>query len=62
MPTYAAKCKDCSHEWEYVAKISANDPGPCPQCDNENTERMPVVNKTGFILKGKGWYKSGGFK
>lgn len=63
-PTYECKCKECDNVQEYWTTISKMDkdlPKVCSGCDSEGTlERIfPTgVNKSGFVLKGSGWFGS----
>lgn len=62
MPTYTSYCVKCDKEIEYISKISEKDNPPnCETCGNK-TEKTYTKPEGGFILKGGGWYKSGGFK
>lgn len=60
MPTYNYRCKnkECEHEFEALHKMSAPHP-PCPKCNHEEVERL--ISKSAFILKGKGWFNTGGY-
>jgi putative FmdB family regulatory protein len=60
MPTYNAKCEKCDLTFEYNASILHEESPPCVNCQGE-TERALIKNETGFILKGDGFFKSGGF-
>ena len=61
MPTYEAKCLNCSFKFYYSRAISKRDDSPkCPDC-LKATKRVWTQPEGGFILKGKGWYKSGAF-
>jgi len=57
MPTYNLRCKKCSHEFQKTQKMS-DAPPLCPKCGNA-TEIL--IKKTSFILKGKGWFNTGGY-
>ena len=61
MPTYNYKCanKECNHKFESSHKMSDPFP-PCPKCGHKEPERLISKNST-FILKGKGWYNTGGY-
>ena len=61
MPTYNYRCEneECKHEFEALHKMSDPHP-PCPKCNHEKTERL-VSKKSTFILKGKGWFNTGGY-
>lgn len=61
MPTYNAKCKDCFHLFTFSAPIRAmDDVPPCPIC-GKPAERVYTAPEGGFILRGGGWFKAGGF-
>lgn len=59
MPMYRFKCKkeECGEEHTKLQKFD-DPPPPCPQCESE-TER--VLGQSSFILKGSGWFKTGGY-
>jgi putative FmdB family regulatory protein len=59
MPVYVFKCKkeDCGETHTKLQKFD-DPPPPCPQCKGE-TER--VLGQSSFILKGSGWFKTGGY-
>jgi len=60
---YDAKCNNCSTIFEYERSIKeATDPAPpCPQCKSQATEKVFSLNAGGFVLKGGGWFKKGGY-
>jgi len=60
---YDAKCNDCETVFEYERSIKdAQTPTPpCPKCKSHLTERVFTLNSGGFILKGQGWFKKGGY-
>lgn len=62
MPTYNAKCPKCQIEKEYIARISdrETDTPNCPQC-GEKMETAYMPAQGGFVLKGPGWFKKGGY-
>ena len=60
MPTYNYRCKkeECNHEFEVTHKM--NDPSPpCPKCGTKDPQKL--ISKSSFILKGEGWFNSGGY-
>ena len=69
MPTYNAKCPKCQKEFEYFCKISERESALpyCSTCKDEGgtpvkTEAAFTSNTVGgFILKGHGWFKKGGY-
>jgi predicted nucleic acid-binding Zn ribbon protein len=62
MPTYLGRCPECEYEEEYWAKMDRQheDCPFCPDC-GEQMDSVPIVNEGGFILKGDGWHRGGGF-
>jgi len=60
MPTYNYRCKneECKHEFQVVHKMSDSSP-PCPKCSCEEVEKL--ISKSSFVLKGSGWFNSGGY-
>lgn len=63
MAKYDAKCEKCEKVFEYSAPISeaGDPPPPCPSCGHSKTVKQFVINSGGFILKGDGWFKKGGY-
>lgn len=63
MPKYDAKCDKCGIIFEYEAPIrdAGDPPPPCAECGNDKTVKVFRVNGGGFVLKGTGWYKKGGY-
>lgn len=59
MPRYSFKCKDtnCQHTQTKQQKYE-DAPPVCEKCSGE-TER--VISQSSFILKGSGWFKTGGY-
>ena len=60
MPIYRYRCSKCHYEKEVICSISDRDEhinSPCDICGHE--EHEPIIGKTNFTLKGKGWYKDG---
>jgi putative FmdB family regulatory protein len=60
MITYEYKCTDCEHCWEAKQKITDLKLTTCPECKQETAERL-ISNGSGFLLKGSGWFKTGGY-
>lgn len=58
MPTYNYKCKECDHKFEALHGMS-EPPPPCPKCCADKSEKL--ISKSTFILKGKGWFNTGGY-
>jgi putative FmdB family regulatory protein len=59
MPMYAYKCKkeECKEEVTKLQKFD-DPPPPCPKCEGEMERQM---GSSSFILKGSGWFKTGGY-
>jgi putative FmdB family regulatory protein len=59
MPMYTFKCKnpECNEEVTKMQKFDDPEP-PCAKCEGE-TERK--VSKSSFVLKGPGWFNTGGY-
>jgi putative FmdB family regulatory protein len=60
MPTYNYRCDSCGHEVEVVQKMSDQPLTFCPECNKEELKKI-IKATGGFQLKGKGWFKSGGY-
>ena len=70
MPTYNAKCPECDEVQEYFCKMSERESAlpDCTMCIDKKTGK-PVKTEVaftsntagGFILKGSGWFKKGGY-
>lgn len=63
MPIYGYNCKECKNEYEvfYTSRSACEREEPaekCPKCGSTKKARA-VPKRTGFVLKGKGWYKDG---
>lgn len=54
MPLYEYDCRACGKSFEILQKV--DDPGPaaCQLCAGGPVEKR--MSRTGFILKGGGWY------
>lgn len=62
MPTYTYVCTGCAHEIEAQRAVSDRMRAEiCPKCKSP-AERAFRANYGGFILKGGGWFKKGGFR
>jgi putative FmdB family regulatory protein len=57
MPIYRYRCTQCAEIAEVWAKMSDSPPDECPKCGANALEKM--VARTGFQLKGGGWYAQG---
>jgi putative FmdB family regulatory protein len=61
MPTYNYVCKKCDHAFEKMQR-NVDDPlSNCPECKEDELKKVFVAGSGGFQLKGKGWFKSGGY-
>ena len=54
MPTYEYRCTSCEHEFVTRQKMTDEPLTVCPHCEKETLKK--IINPTGFILKGEGWY------
>jgi putative FmdB family regulatory protein len=60
MITYEYKCTSCDHHWEEKQKISDPKTTTCPECEQETAQRL-ISTGNGFVLKGSGWFNTGGY-
>jgi len=60
MPTYNYKCKkeECQQEFQVFHKMDDPKP-PCPKCGEEDPKLL--IKGMNFVLKGQGWFNSGGY-
>lgn len=61
MPTYSYECKKCGHEFDIVQRMVDDPLTDCPSCNEKELKKVIKVSDGGFALKGKGWFKSGGY-
>lgn len=61
MPTYSYECKKCGHEFDIMQRIVDDALTDCPECKAKELKKVIKLNDGGFALKGKGWFKSGGY-
>lgn len=54
MPIYEYTCKSCGHTLEVLQRMSDKPLTTCPHC--EKPELQKVISRSGFQLKGEGWY------
>ncbi len=54
MPIYEFECKACGDVQEVMQKLSDPQPTECPSC--HGGPLVKLMSRTGFILKGGGWY------
>lgn len=58
MPMYAYLCRQCTHTFDKIAKISERDEVSCESCGSNDLTRVPG-NSGGFRLMGSGWAEDG---
>ena len=56
MPLYSYKCDNCDVQFEKLQKFTDKPIKRCPEC-NKNTAHL-VIQPSGIIFKGSGWYKT----
>jgi|TARA_B110000858_G_scaffold83828_1_gene97052 putative FmdB family regulatory protein len=61
MPTYNYECKKCENKLEVMQRMSDDPLTTCPKCKEEELKKVFVAGGGGFHLKGKGWFKTGGY-
>ena len=75
MPIRKIQCNKCSHEWELFLMPSedrllqassldspAQNIAECPKCGGIEVVKCDYLPTSGaFILKGRGWFKKGGY-
>lgn len=54
MPIYEYQCDECTSIFEKMKKRSDPEPAKCPDCGAPEPRR--IISRTGFQLKGGGWY------
>jgi len=59
MPTYEYVCRACGHPFEEIQKMSDPPIEVCPKCGAKAAQRL--ISQGNFILKGAGWYTTGGY-
>lgn len=57
MPIYNYGCEACDHRFSIHAKMSDPPKVECPKCSKPALKKL--VSRTGFRLKGGGWYEQG---
>lgn len=57
MPIYEYKCKKCEEVFEFMQSMSSD---PLKTCVGKgcNGKVQRLVSRSGFVLKGEGWYTS----
>jgi putative FmdB family regulatory protein len=58
MPTYTYKCKNCDEIFEIFQRITDEPITRCKKCSGEVDK---IITSGNFVLKGKGWFNSGGY-
>jgi len=56
MPVYEYQCEACNHAFEARQKFSDEPLTDCPACGGPVKK---LISRTGFALKGSGWYQQG---
>jgi putative FmdB family regulatory protein len=54
MPLYEYRCDACRHQFEVIQSFSAK---PLRKCEKCGGKVRKLISRTGFVLKGGGWYK-----
>lgn len=54
MPIYEYRCTECSHQDEFLQKVSEPPLSVCPSCGKASFAKL--LSAAGFQLKGTGWY------
>lgn len=54
MPIYEYHCPSCGSDFEKLMRMGADAPD-CPECGGHEVKKK--VSRSGFVLKGGGWYK-----
>ena len=60
-PIYEYQCSDCDHEFEEIQKLNDDPLKDCPKCETKDVLEKKMTTQVSFKLKGKGWYRSGGY-
>ena len=55
MPLYEYKCERCQRRIEVIQSFSAKPLRKCEECGGKLAK---LISRSGFVLKGSGWYKS----
>lgn len=58
--TYEYECTACQHRWETEQKITEPPVTECPHCREQAARRL-ISGGVGHVLKGTGWFRSGGY-
>lgn len=57
MPIYEYVCSACQHEFELIQNMGEAAIKKCPHCGKNRAQKK--VSRSGFQLKGSGWYADG---
>lgn len=55
------KCKKCGETSEFIEKYEDDPQKDCPKCNQKQSLELIIFSSSSFILKGSGWYKTGGY-
>lgn len=55
MPLYEYQCERCRRRLEVIQSFSAKPLRKCEECGGRLAK---LISRSGFVLKGSGWYKS----
>lgn len=58
--TYEYECQSCGHHWEAEQRITEEPVRDCPKCGEPKAKRL-ISGTPAHILKGDGWFKTGGY-
>ena len=56
MPIHEYRCRDCGEAFEVIQKFSDRPLQKCRKCGGPLEK---LLSRTGFVLKGGGWYADG---
>lgn len=54
MPYYTYRCKNCSHQFEKLQKMTAHALVTCPECKQDTLVR--IIHGASMVFKGSGFY------
>lgn len=61
MPSYRFRCPKCKREIELQKSIKDDSVPLCLSEDCGAIDMEQIIEKSSFILSGKGWFKTGGY-
>ena len=61
MPTYDFQCSTCKKRFSRFVFMSEVKKQKCPECGGKSKVLWTPNTQGGFVLKGKGWFKKGGY-